>query len=85
MRTPQARLAADSGPVATHNALRYRPAARPEPGPAIAVIAVPITAGTIRQASQGTAPVSGYSPNVTAARQAMRQPTRTAGIRRFTG
>ena len=80
MATPQPRQAADKGPVAAHRVLRY-----PLAAPTIDVIAVPISAGTIRDASQGVAPVSAYSPSVSAAAQAIRQPASTASIRRFTG
>lgn len=80
MATPHARQAADRGPVAAHNALRYLPA-----DPAIDVIAAPISPGTITAANHGVAPVSGYSPSVSAAAQAITQPASTARIRRFTG
>lgn len=76
MLTPHARDAPDSGPVASQSAFLWRPA--------IAVIAVPVRAGTMTHASHGTVPDSGYSPRVTAARHAITQPATTAGIRRFT-
>lgn len=76
MPTPHASEAADSGPVATHNALRR--------SPAMAVMAVPMAAGTITHASHGIHPVRGYSPKVTAAKQAIPAPATAARMRRFT-